>query len=477
VTDPEPCALYVRASLDATGEELSVTRQEEDGNALIQARGWRRYRLYVENDTTASGKVERPVFDQMMADFLAGHFRIIVARNMDRVTRNRRDRLRLLELGEQRGILLAFWRGTDLDLSTPAGRLTADILASVARHEIEEMADRRRRANQQKAEMGAPAGGRRAFGYCQHGKKHPLCPDRETCSGSMLSIVPEEADALRKAAETVISGGKNGLWRATLDLNAAGLRTTAGNPWHHTELREALLNPRYAGRRYRNGVDVAPAQWPAILDGLTATAVRAILKDPARARQGAPARYLLSGIARCGECRAPIHGSPTPRYQTYVCATRRHVAVRASWVDSRVVTTLVERAARDDFLELFAAPDGGEELPRLRARERALHTRKTALAQAFAAGAIDMDQLVAGTAQLNAEMVEVTSSLARSLASPAFADLLDTADVGARIRGWYDTDLRRLRDLLAAAGSWTLWSPGRGARSLPDGAVRVDWRR
>ncbi len=61
---------------------------------------------------------------------------------MDRITRNRRDTLRLLEVGQQAGSTIALVRGTDLDLSTPAGRLTADMLAAIARNEIEVKSDR-----------------------------------------------------------------------------------------------------------------------------------------------------------------------------------------------------------------------------------------------------------------------------------------------------------------------------------------------
>ena len=56
---------------------------------------------------------------------------------------------------------IALVRGSDIDMSTPAGRLSADILASVARHEIEQKADRQRRAVEQAVEP-RPSGRRPA---------------------------------------------------------------------------------------------------------------------------------------------------------------------------------------------------------------------------------------------------------------------------------------------------------------------------
>ena len=105
-----------------------------------------------------------------------------------------------------------------------------------------------------------------------------------------------------------------------------------------------------------------------------------------------------------------------------------------------------------------------------------LIARKNALAQAFAAEIIDLEQLAAGTRQLNAELAEVTRGMSTVDTAPMFAELLGVEDVEGTVRGWYDTDLPRLRDLVASVARWELWSPGRGARSLPDTAVRVEWR-
>ncbi|MEY2668490.1 MAG: hypothetical protein RJA59_1128, partial [Pseudomonadota bacterium] len=381
MTDPEDCGLYLRASLDATGEELSVTRQDEDGHKYADARGWRIRRVYVENDTSAKGDIERPQFEQMIRDFQAGHFRIIVARNMDRLTRNRRDRLRILELGEQHGMVLGFWRASDLDLSTPAGRLTADILASIARHEIEEMSDRRKRANLQKAQMGLPLGGRRPFGYCQHTDGSRTCED-DDCPGSMRSLVPAEAEMVRWCAEQLLAG--RGLWWLVAELEQRGVTTTAGNPWRHTELRRLLTNPRIAGRRLHRGVDMGPAAWPEILDETTFAAVRAVLLDPTRARRGAPRRYFLSGLARCGACGDVIHGSPVNSKPIYTCRSRRHIAVKTGPVDAWVVDLLAAWVVKPEALDQFtpAGAAGVGDIAALRGRGAALAAQKDALAVA-----------------------------------------------------------------------------------------------
>ena len=474
--DTANTAMYLRLSLDKSGEMLGVGRQRDAALDICGRSGWTA-REYIDNSISASkARGPQTAYGRLMADARAGRVKVVIVWDLDRLTRSPREIEDWIDLCEQHGVRLVTMDG-ECDTRTENGRLFLRIKAAVARHEVEHKAARQKAAHAQKASRGLPAGGRRAFGYCQHGPKSIVCPDLAACPGPMLSVVPAEADAIRAAAETVITGGKGGLWKATTDLNAAGLTTTAGGEWHHSELREVLLNPRYAGRRMHNGVDAGPGRWPAILDEVTATAVRAVLRDPGRRRGGRPAAYLLSSIARCGKCGDVIHGSPTPRYPIYTCASRRHVTVRMSWVDARVVEAVAQRAARDDFLHLFAAPADRDHLGMLRARETALIGRKKGLAQAFAAGMIDLDQLGAGTQQLNGELAEVARGMSAVVSSPMFAELLEVEDVAATVRGWYDTDLPRLRELTAAVANWELWSPGRGARSLPDAAVRVDWRR
>ena len=133
-------AVYVRVSQDRTGEELGVTRQREDAQALARQRGWEIVAEHVDNDTSAAGKRQRPGFLALMRSVTGHEIDAVIAWDMSRLLRTARDRLTMLEEGKKAGTVLAFVRGSDLDLSTPAGRLMADILGSVAQHEIDQKA-------------------------------------------------------------------------------------------------------------------------------------------------------------------------------------------------------------------------------------------------------------------------------------------------------------------------------------------------
>lgn len=176
-----------------------------------------------------------------MSDIEAGRVTAVIAWGPDRLTRNARDRLRLLELGKEHAVILALVRGSDLDLSTPAGRLTADILGSVAQHEIDQKADRQRRAALQRSEMGKPPSGVRLTGYTTSGE----VVEAEAVYIRQLFTRFAEGDSLRALAA----------WQAE-----SGVPTRHGARWHaltswsgrsHPGLSVvgAVLHAWYTGRK------------------------------------------------------------------------------------------------------------------------------------------------------------------------------------------------------------------------------------
>jgi DNA invertase Pin-like site-specific DNA recombinase len=280
-------AIYLRQSFDKTGEELAVDRQRDDALKLAERRDWNVVRVEIDNDISAAGKRHRPGFEAILTAIQRKEVGAVISWDMTRLTRNRRDTVRVIEAGERAGVVLAFVRGSDLDLSTPSGRMLADILASVARQEIEQKSDRQKRANMQAAEQGRRTGGRRPFGY-------------ETDGTTIRDL---EAMAVRQAFDDVLAGVS--LAQIARDWNAAGLRTPqktrTGEPskWIPTTVRGVLQNPRYAGLRSytsapehgrRKVESVYPAQWPAIVSEETWRATTALLADPDRFTAPQPRR-------------------------------------------------------------------------------------------------------------------------------------------------------------------------------------------
>ena len=129
--------LYLRISKDMTGEGLAVERQRADGARLVEMRGWKLHREYVDNDISAAGRKRRPGFEALLKAVEDGEITVIVSLSLDRLTRNRRDQVRLIETCQQHSVLVALVRGSDVDMTTAVGRAMADMMAVWARMEIE----------------------------------------------------------------------------------------------------------------------------------------------------------------------------------------------------------------------------------------------------------------------------------------------------------------------------------------------------
>lgn len=291
-------AIYVRISLDREGGGLGVKRQEEDCRALANERGWTVAEVYVDNDTSATSKKPRPEYQRMLADARAGRIDAIVGWHIDRLTRKPRELEDLIDLFDDNGIQLATVKG-EANLATDTGQLVARILASLARQEAQHMSERRKRRRQQDAEAGKPhQGGTRPYGYK---------PDRVTPD-------PVEAAFVRDAARRVLAG--ESLRSVAIDMNERGARTSGGKPWSPSMLKQVLRTARISGRRETwttksskgIGTIVAVDCWEPIITPEQSDKLRAMFSDPARQShtRSTRAKYLLSGILRCGKCGKPM---------------------------------------------------------------------------------------------------------------------------------------------------------------------------
>ncbi|WP_432542302.1 recombinase family protein [Kineococcus sp. SYSU DK002] len=462
-------AIYVRQSLDRTGDGLAVTRQEALCRSRAEELGWDVVNVYADNSVSASkADVVRPAYQQMLHALGAGDCNAVVVYDLDRLTRRPVELEQFMDLADRHDLALASV-DREVDLATDGGRLFARIRGAVARAEVERKGRRQRDANDQRAAAGQPFIGRRAFGY----------------TGDGAQLVEAEAEALREAADRVLAG--EGLRTVTRDFSARGIRTTAGNDFHPTQLRRLLQNPRHAGLRVHRGEVIGPGTWPPVFDEDTFRAVGAVLADPARQQPGAPARYLLTSIAVCGTCGATIQGLKQARgtkanVRLYQCRTRRHVVRAADPIDDLVRDVLLTRFAQPDISDLLGeadSDDSRQQLTALQDEQRGLRTRLDGLAEAYAAGGIDAQQLTAGSNRLRSRLEalngQLTDLLTSSTRTPAVGLLLDGEAEHLRER-WEALDIDQQRSLVVAFLSIRLLSPGRGARSFSPDTVDMQWR-
>ena len=128
-------AVYVRVS---KGRGQDTASQEPDLKRWADAQGepvaWYR-------DKFTGKTMDRPGFNRLMRDIQAGKVKTVCVWRLDRLGRTAKGLVSLFDDLKDRKVNLVSVRD-GLDLSTPAGRLMANVLASVAAYETEVRAER-----------------------------------------------------------------------------------------------------------------------------------------------------------------------------------------------------------------------------------------------------------------------------------------------------------------------------------------------
>jgi DNA invertase Pin-like site-specific DNA recombinase len=125
---------------------VSTTQGQTCENQLLElrrycdARGWAVFREYADQGISGS-KDRRPALDQLVSDAKRRRFDVVLAWRLDRVGRNLRHLVLLLE--ELQAIGVGFVSLNEgIDLGTPAGRLQLHILGALAEFERERIRER-----------------------------------------------------------------------------------------------------------------------------------------------------------------------------------------------------------------------------------------------------------------------------------------------------------------------------------------------
>ena len=327
-------AIYCRISDDREGRQLGVSRQEEDCRAFVEARGYALLKVYAENDISASTRSskKRPLFEEMMELCENGTYQAIVAYSSARLTRRPLENERLIGLYEKHRVRIHYLNATDNDLSTARGRYNARNDAARDAEEAEEISERVTRASLQRAKQGHGHGGTRPYGW--------TATDRR-------ELDPAELKELLAAARRVLAGGS--LKSIAADLNARAVPTVTGAAWSSAALRGMLTNPRLVGIRMYKGEEIGRGDWKPALGEDMYYDLRSLLLDKSRRVATSNIRkYLLTGLALCGECTRPVvvkvqvrKGRPKqPRYWCAACDLYRTMEPVDRYVQEVIINVL-----------------------------------------------------------------------------------------------------------------------------------------
>ncbi|GAA1083645.1 recombinase family protein [Pseudonocardia alni] len=429
----ERAGVYARISEDPRATELGVTRQRDDALALVGLRGWQHVGTWQDNDIAVlSGDAHRPGYAAMMAAVERGEVTRIVAYGLSRLWRNRRERAEAIETLRRHRVSVSLVKGSDLDLTSAAGRGVAGLMGEFDTMESELKAERVARAAQQRAEQG------KASGHVLYGWR------RERTRNASGEVVdwrdveePQQAAVVREIVDRLLAG--HSLRAITASLNDRGLlppraalRQATGHDadaapqrWIPSTVRKLAVRPANIARVRRGGNDdFGPASWPALVDEGRHERVCALLTDPGRRDRGqdrgperpGARRYLLtySAVGSCGGCGAHLRVITRAGNLLYACtADRGCVARRMEWVDQLVEAVVVRRLQEPDALRLLTRDDAAARAARERVAE--IRAKLDRVADRYADDEITDAQLSRITARLRPQLVEAERDASRAV--------------------------------------------------------------
>jgi len=447
--------IYTRQSLDKTGKEAGVTRQLKDCRALAQSKGLDVIAELSDNDISATTGVRRPSFDSLLQLIENGAADTVVVWHPDRLYRKLTDLVKITEIAQRHGLTIASVQAGDVDLNTPSGRMSASILGAVATHEGEHRTERQRASYRQRAEAGEWHFSRRPFGY-----------ERD---GSKVVQVPAEAEVLREMLTSYYAEDmpRHAVMRT---LNDRGILTPMGKPWGIIQVRDLLTNSRYAGISSYNGVEVGTGAWVPIIEASTWRSWQSTAAKRKRKSTFTAAKYLLTGIAKCGECGETIyvkHRSDSGL--SYFCSGKGCVQRSLDAVDDLVQRVVIARLQLPDAVESLrpkAAP-----MEHLYTERAAAQSRLDDLAELIADGTLTAQAVRDAAKPLRATIKRIDEKTTANDAAAVIPIDLLTGDVP---RNWAALPLTSKRAAIRALLEVRISKQG-NTRVFDPEAVAIKW--
>ena len=298
MTETRKVAIYSRVStIHQAVEGYSIEQQIDSLTKYCEAMGWTIYEYYTDSGFSG-GKLERPAMEKLIRDAESGKFDTVAVYKLDRLSRSVQDTLHLIrDVFKEHDIDFVCLQ-ENIDTKSAMGNLFLTLLSAIAEFEREQIKERMQMGRIGRAKAGkSMMWNRTAYGY-RYNKK----------TGSM-DIVPSEALIVHRIYTEYLSGKsiseiKNG-------LNEEG-HQTRDTPWPYKAISRILTNFVYTGKTEFLGKEYDGEHEAIIsyIDYQMAQKEFAKRQQQAKETKNNPrpfqAKYMLSGMARCGYCGAPL---------------------------------------------------------------------------------------------------------------------------------------------------------------------------
>lgn len=288
-------AIYARVSTMNQAEEgYSIDGQIDSLEKYCEAMGWDVYNKYIDAGFSG-GSLKRPEMTNLINDVKKGLFDTVLVYKLDRLSRDVRDTLYLIKDVFNINKIDFVSIQENIDTSSAMGTLFLTLLSAIAEFEREQIKERMQLGKLGRAKSGkSMQWAKTSYGY-----------DYIKETGT-LSVNPYQALIVRKMFEWYLSG-----MSITKLRDALNEQYGQDKEWNYRTVRVILSNPVYCGYNQFKGQIFPGTHEPIISEedfNKTQEEIKTRQRTAAQRFNPRPfqAKYMLSGIAQCGYCSAPL---------------------------------------------------------------------------------------------------------------------------------------------------------------------------
>ncbi|MFI2371266.1 recombinase family protein [Streptomyces sp. NPDC018833] len=501
-------ALYCRLSPRPDGSYEGVDLQERWGRSYAGSL-WPTLpvKVFADAGISAANGDHRPRYEDFRTALARGEVAHVWAVEQSRLERREVEWFTLAAELDAAGISELH---TNRDGVVRVHDEVAGIRAVLNAGEVRKM---KKRVNDRLAENAAQgrAAGSKPFGY-GHGV--------DESGNKTYVIIPEQADAIRWAADKVLNGwslaniaaelrsrGLVGAHKVKVkDANGEIVTDASGNPVTRPStlragsVRSMVTKPTIAGFRVHQGVIVGRGNWAPILDEATWQACRAKLSAPrtvstsdgftypvSEAHKGNPAgrKYTLTGgLAVCGVCNKPMVGSMKKlkngkRTPYLLCHPNRGgkgcTGIMLEATEKYVTDALFAELEKPEFQDVLTSDDHGARRDELTAELTAVEAERNEIAVERGRGELTLSEWKSMRAGLNEREGRLRAELA---AVPPPAMQMNIKAIKATRKAWdggltLDEKRAFLRRFIDCV---TIKRAKPGTKGFDHNRVAIEWR-
>ena len=284
---------YYRYSGGSGQTEQSIEGQRRDCETFAKLHGMTILHEYI--DRHISGKTDdRAAFQQMIKDSSKGTFDAVICWKTDRFARNRYDSAVYKKQLRDNGVEIMY--AAESNVEGAEGIIIEGLMEALAEYYSAELSEKMRRGMRESALKGQAISRCRALGLTTDENKRFVIDEK---TAPTVRFIFEHYAAGESSASIVAQ------------LNAAGKRTSQGNPFNKSSIPRIIQNEMYRGvyssRAYNVRIEDAI---PAIIDADLWERAQTMLKinRQLKAKHEPKADYILSGKLFCGQCGRLMKG-------------------------------------------------------------------------------------------------------------------------------------------------------------------------